>query len=278
MRTWRAFRNMLLTARRHLVWAFFAILLSPIRAGKRLIVIAVLAAAFGFVFMGMMGGQAARLGFPPGSTVHILFEAAAIVLIGLVLLWMLTRSMVQHFGNAQADTHGSARFATRRETKPLVGSPDGLLIGRDSKTGKPLRYDGPAHLLTIAPTRTGKGVGTIIPNLLTANRSVVCIDPKGENAKITGRARNRFGQVHVLDPFGVTGIPSSAFNPLAMLDPESLDVAEEAASLAEALVYDLPGEVGEPRRRVTVSLFSAFTTDQGLIAALGFPLRFSTGQ
>jgi type IV secretion system protein VirD4 len=54
-------------------------------------------------------------------------------------------------------------------------------------------------------------VGTIIPNLLTANRSVICIDPKGENAKIAGRARNRFGPVHVIDPFGVTGIPSAAF-------------------------------------------------------------------
>jgi type IV secretion system protein VirD4 len=127
----------------------------------------------------------------------------------------------------------------------MVQSPDGLLIGRDIKTGKPLRYDGPAHLLTMAPTRTGKGVGTIIPNLLTANRSVICIDPKGENAKIAGRARNRFGPIHVLDPFGVTGLPSSAFNPFAMLDPNSLDVAEEAASLAEALVYDPPGEAGE---------------------------------
>ena len=236
---------MLLTARRDPVWAFLAILLSPIRSGKRLIVIAALASAFGFVFMGTMGGQAARLGFPPGTTVHILFQAFAVVLVGFVLLRMLARSMVLHFGDTQADTHGSARFATRRETKHMVRSPDGLLIGRDIKTGKPLRYDGPAHLLTMAPTRTGKGVGTIIPNLLTANRSVVCIDPKGENAKITGRARNRFGQVHVLDPFGVTGIPSSAFNPFAMLDPDSLDVAEEAASLAEALVYDLPGEAGE---------------------------------
>ncbi|MBR7559814.1 type IV secretory system conjugative DNA transfer family protein, partial [Mycobacterium tuberculosis] len=85
----------------------------------------------------------------------------------------------------------------------------GLLIGRDGKTGKLLRYDGPAHLLTMAPTRTGKGVGTIIPNLLTADRSVICIDPKGENAKIAGRARQQFGPVHVLDPFGVTGQPSA---------------------------------------------------------------------
>ena len=51
-------------------------------------------------------------------------------------------------------------------------------------TGKLLRYPGPAHLLTIAPTRSGKGVGTIIPNLFEYPFVVVCINPKGENARI----------------------------------------------------------------------------------------------
>jgi type IV secretion system protein VirD4 len=245
MRTWRAFRNMLLTALRNPVWAILSILLSPFRVGKSVIVVGAVALAFGFVFKGMAGGQATRLGFPPGTAMHTLFEAMAIALVGAIVFRMLTGSMVQHFGDKQEDTHGSAHFATQRETNPMVQSQDGLLIGRDIKTGKPLRYDGPAHLLTMAPTRTGKGVGTIIPNLLTANRSVICIDPKGENAKIAGRARNRFGPVHVIDPFGVTGIPSAAFNPLAMFDPASLDVAEEAATLAEALVYDAPGEAGD---------------------------------
>jgi type IV secretion system protein VirD4 len=236
---------MLLTALRNPVWAILSILASPFRAGKYALGVGLVAVAMGFVLMAMAGGQATRLGFPPGTAMHTLFETLALVLVGVILLRMLTGSMVQHFGDKQEDTHGSARFATPRETNPLVQSPDGLLIGRNIKTGKPLRYDGPAHLLTMAPTRTGKGVGTIIPNLLTANRSVICIDPKGENAKIAGRARNRFGPVHVIDPFGVTGLPSSAFNPFAMLDPNSLDVAEEAASLAEALVYDPPGEAGE---------------------------------
>ena len=90
----------------------------------------------------------------------------------------------------------------------------------DPKTGRPLRYAGPAHLLTIAPTRTGKGVGTIIPNLLDYAGPVVCIDPKGENARITARHRGNFGPVHVLDPFGVTGLPGAAFNPLDRIDPK----------------------------------------------------------
>ncbi len=97
----------------------------------------------------------------------------------------------------------------------------------------------------MAPTRTGKGVGTIIPNLLTADRSMICIDPKGENARIAGRARQKFGPVHILDPFGVTGLPSAAFNPLDQLDPAGLDVAEDASTLADALVFDEPGMAGE---------------------------------
>ena len=244
MKTWRAFRNMLLAALRNPIWAILSILLSPLRAGIYVLG-GLFAAATGFLLQGLAGGQATLLGFPPGTAIHTLFEALPVVLVSFIVFRILTGSLILHFGDKQEDTHGSARFATQRETKPMVQSPDGLLIGRDIKTGKPLRYDGPAHLLTMAPTRTGKGVGTIIPNLLTANRSVICIDPKGENAKIASRARNRFGPVHVIDPFGVTGIPSSAFNPLAMLDPASLDVAEEAAALAEALVYDAPGEAGD---------------------------------
>lgn len=140
---------------------------------------------------------------------------------------------------------GSARWATAKDLKTLSATDDGLLIGRDPNTARLLRYEGPAHLMTIAPTRTGKGVGTIIPNLLTADRSVICIDPKGENARITGRARERFGPVHVLDPFGVTGKRSSAFNPLERLEPHSLDIAEDANTLADALVFDEPGMAGE---------------------------------
>jgi type IV secretion system protein VirD4 len=90
-------------------------------------------------------------------------------------------------------------------------------------------------------------VGTIIPNLLDYPGSVICIDPKGENARITARHRARFGSVHVLDPFGVTGIASAAFNPLDRLDPAGLDLADDAMTLADALVYDAPAK---PARRI----------------------------
>ena len=115
-----------------------------------------------------------------------------------------------------------------------------------------MTYHGPAHLLTLAPTRSGKGVGTVIPNLLLPLRSVLVIDPKGENARITGQARSEIGPVHVLDPFGLTGFPSAAYNPLDGLTADSLDLGEDAATLAEALVMDPPGRrtrTGTRRRR-----------------------------
>lgn len=194
-----------------------------------------------------VGGEFAlgQLGFQQGGLPFALFYILLLLLVLWLVFRFITNPMILHFGDMEGDTHGSARFATDKETAPLTRANTGLLIGRDGKTGKPLRYDGPAHLLTMAPTRTGKGVGTIIPNLLTADRSVICIDPKGENARIAGRARATFGPVHVLDPFGVTGQTSAAFNPLDTLDAFGLDVAEDASTLADALVFDEPGMAGE---------------------------------
>jgi type IV secretion system protein VirD4 len=159
----------------------------------------------------------------------------------VTVLWAQMHRLDTLFRKNRGDSHGSARFASKAERKAFQ-SEDGLLIGRDIGTGKLMRYDGPAHLLTLAPTRAGKGVGTVIPNLLTVPRSVLVIDPKGENAKIAGEARKRFGAVHILDPFGVTGMSASAYNPLGRLDAESLDLGEDAASLSEALVMDPPGQ------------------------------------
>ncbi len=145
---------------------------------------------------------------------------------------------------APATTHGSAQFADERRARAALGGPDGLIVGR-AVAGWLMRYAGPGHLLTFAPTRAGKGVGVVLPNLLCADRAILCVDPKGENARIAARARARFGPVHVLDPFEVSGRATAAYNPLAALDPLGLDLAEDAALIAEALVYDPPEQVSE---------------------------------
>lgn len=157
----------------------------------------------------------------------------------LFLAWQFNRRAA----NQRSDLLSSARFGDRADVRKLEANGD-LLIGRSAKSGTLLHYDGAAHLLTMAPTRSGKGVGTIIPNLLL-DRSVICIDPKGENARVTVRARAAKGKVWCLDPFGVSGQPPARYNPLDRLDPPSLDLAEDANTLADALVHDAPGQSGE---------------------------------
>jgi type IV secretion system protein VirD4 len=188
----------------------------------------------------------------PGQSAWQWIIFGPLMIVGAVLgfqYWRMASGADAYFG-LTGDSHGSARFAGRKELRKHQGG-DGLLIGRNPGTGRLLRYDGPAHLITLAPTRAGKGVGTVIPNLLAVERSVLVIDPKGENARIAGEARRRFGPVHILDPFGVSntgmvsGMPSAAYNPLDRLTPDSLDLGEDAASLTEALVMDPPGQVTE---------------------------------
>jgi type IV secretion system protein VirD4 len=130
----------------------------------------------------------------------------------VIVFWAQMHRLDTLFRKDRGDSHGSARFASKAERKAFQ-SEDGLLIGRDIGTGKLMRYDGPAHLLTLAPTRAGKGVGTVIPNLLTVPRSVLVIDPKGENAKIAGEARKRFGAVHILDPSASPACPPRPITP-----------------------------------------------------------------
>ena len=243
----RALRNLARIAREQPIWAITALVTSPVALIRHLFGVVVLFLIAGLVLgLGVPLILGKLLGLPRDSNIYQI----VMMLTGLVIILVTLRALFQplilrYGGPAGDDTHGSARFATDRETRPLAQNGEGLLIGRDRKSGKLLRYAGPAHLLTIAPTRTGKGVGTIIPNLLDYPGSVICIDPKGENARITARHRAKFGPVHVLDPFGVTGIPSAAFNPLDRLDPAGLDLADDAMTLADALVYDAPGEAGE---------------------------------
>ena len=71
--------------------------------------------------------------------------------------------------------------------------------------------------------------------------SALVVDPKGENARITARRRGKgahgLGQdVYVLDPFGVSGVPCSSFNPLGEIDTESADLIEDAGMFADALI------------------------------------------
>lgn len=111
----------------------------------------------------------------------------------------------------------------------------------------PIGFDDDRHVVTIANARSGKGLSSIVPNLCLYPGSVVCLDPKGENASITAERRGPgnewcegMGQeVYVLDPFGVAEVPDelrASLNPLALLDKNSSLIVDDAGLLAEGLV------------------------------------------
>ena len=107
-------------------------------------------------------------------------------------------------------TYGSARWAEKSEIRGAgLFRPDGVLLGR--WRSEYLRHDGPEHVLCFAPTRSGKGVGLVVPTLLTWSGSAIVHDIKGENWQLTAGWRARFGRVLLFDP---TNAESAAYNPL----------------------------------------------------------------
>jgi type IV secretion system protein VirD4 len=97
-----------------------------------------------------------------------------------------------------------------------------------------LRCDGESHMLTFAPTGTGKTRGALIPNLLQWPGGAVVVDVKqAELCRVTARRRREMGQdVIVLDPFGVTGLPSGSLNPLEIFSLPFASIEADAESVA----------------------------------------------
>ena len=128
-------------------------------------------------------------------------------------------------------TYGSARWATEDEARAakLLG-PDGVILGRVKDHY--LRHDGPEHVLCFAPTRSGKGVGLVVPTLLTWPGSAVVHDIKGENWTLTAACRAGVGPVLLFDP---TNDSSSAYNPLLEVRPGPTEV-RDVQNIADILV------------------------------------------
>jgi len=131
----------------------------------------------------------------------------------------------------KVETYGSARWAETEEVKSagLLG-PDGVVLGRyDSQY---LRHDGPEHVLCFAPTRSGKGVGLVVPSLLTWPGSAIVHDIKGENWQLTAGFRAQHGRVLLFDP---TNAKSSAYNPLLEVRRGEWEV-RDVQNIADILV------------------------------------------
>ena len=113
--------------------------------------------------------------------------------------------------------YGAAKFATQQEIQQagLLGD-KGILVGKQNRMFKQhyLQFAGQQHVLMSAPTRSGKGVGVVIPNLLTWQDSVVVLDIKQENWSITAGFRQAHGQQCFLLNLAPRDYLSHRWNPL----------------------------------------------------------------
>jgi type IV secretion system protein VirD4 len=162
--------------------------------------------------------------FVEGAYIAAAGGIAAIVVAVTISVWRAREAK-------RVTTYGSARWAETREVRDagLLGH-DGVLLGRWRDDY--LRHNGPEHVLCFAPTRSGKGVGLVVPTLLTWPGSAIVHDIKGENWTLTAGWRARFGRVLIFDP---TNAQSAAYNPLLEVRRGEWEV-RDVQNIADVLV------------------------------------------
>jgi len=157
--------------------------------------------------------------------------------------------------------HGAARFAAPREIEAAgLHAKSGLLLAQVH--GKLLTFGGTEHVIVYAPTRSGKGVGVVIPNLLSWSDSVVVLDVKKENFIKTAGFRAAHGQkIHLFDPFDPQG-RTARYNPLSFVRRDPADLYDDLQRIAGMLFPPEPR--GDPFW--TEAARSAFIAVGGYIA------------
>jgi type IV secretion system protein VirD4 len=197
---------------------------------------------------------------------------------GLVLPWVWIAAkraereqqerIQQAYDFHPAETHGSARFSTLADLKKAgLLKPGGIRIGFSPDGKHRLYFNKAGHILIVAGARTGKAVTILVEAILSLPKkySLCVFDPKGELCAICGHWRARFGDVYVLNPFGILldamkGLKQASFNPLSSLDPLSLGFYSACDRLADALCWEEGHE--------THWIISARLLISGVVAAL----------
>ena len=150
------------------------------------------------------------------------FAGCAVAIIGS--LWRARQ-------NKNVTTYGSSRWATMREIEDAgLFRPSGVFLGQLAH--RYLRHDGPEHVMAFAPTRSGKGVGLVVPTLLSWTESAVIHDIKGENWQLTAGWRSRFSYCLLFNP---TDPRSARYNPLLEVR-KGPDEVRDVQNIADILV------------------------------------------
>jgi len=169
----------------------------------------------------------------------LLGGATAVALVLLYIVMKPKKGYEKHLkslkkmqGKHTSSSHGSAGFAEGSEVKEagLTGK-KGFILGK--KDGQFLRFNTPGHMITFAPTRSGKGVGHVIPNLLDHPGSVLVNDIKGENYAVTAKHRAKFTKVVSFAPFNED---SSCYNPIDFIRTGTDDELDDASLIADMII------------------------------------------
>jgi type IV secretion system protein VirD4 len=199
-----------------------------------------------------------------GFTLIVVLIAAPFV---YLLFWAdeKKRQEIQERRKAATEFEPVARENTQSQNSARWASEDamqkaglfngaGWFIGFSSETGRAMRWAGnDGHGCLIAPTGQGKGVCVQSFNMLGGfdDYSVVCIDPKGEQAAVTGEYRSRLGPVYVLNPYGIlreelNALQWAQYNTMSRLNPHDvINFGPLAAKQADAIVWQ--DEIGTER-------------------------------
>lgn len=164
---------------------------------------------------------------------EIFEEGGAIAAAGGIAgaLFAIFNSVWRARQNQLVTTYGSARWATPKEIKEAgLFAAKGVFLGRLENNY--LRHDGPEHVMCFAPTRSGKGVGLVLPTLLSWTSSAVVHDIKGENWELTSGWRSTFSHCLLFNP---TDSQSARYNPLLEVRKGAAEV-RDVQNIADILV------------------------------------------
>lgn len=198
--------------------------------------------------------------------------ALALFPLGLIFSWI---------GGPDPSLHGTARFATWSDVKRAgLTGPKGIIVGKSQ--GRFLQFPGQQFCLLAAPTRSGKGVSFVIPNLLNWPDSCVVLDIKLENFLLTSKFRADHGQkVYLFNPFAEDGL-THRWNPLDGVSKDPHLRTGDLLALATGLYPALPGEKdafwAESARNLFLGLALMVLETPDLPATIGEILRQSSGQ
>ncbi|MBN2721481.1 MAG: type IV secretory system conjugative DNA transfer family protein, partial [Campylobacterales bacterium] len=171
----------------------------------------------------------------------ILFVKVGLAHLAAFVLFAIIKFFFYRQAKSYDDVHGSAHWAKEAEIEKmgLINQSKGVYIGawENKKTDeiKYLKHNGPEHILAFAPTRSGKGVGLVIPTLLAWEGSCVVLDIKGENWELTsGYRKSRGNKVLRFDPVSQSG--GVGYNPLEEIRLNSIYTVSDAQNISSIII------------------------------------------